>query len=290
MLKKNNIKPPTIIVIGDVVELTKKLTWFEKRPLNGKKILVTRSRHQASQLSELLREKGAELLEIPTIEFKAPTRWAPLDRAIRSISGYHWIIFSSVNGVRFFFERLRSRGRDSRDLLGVKVAAIGLETAKSIDQQGISVDLVAKKSSSEGLLKAFRRVDLEEKRILIPRAKEGSEVVSQGLTERGALVDLIESYRTVGTKPLGKGFEEMIQGKKIDLVVFASSSSVENFLKKFKRKKEREWATQIPVASIGPMTSQTAKKMGFQVVIESKKQTISFLTDSIVRYYSSGKK
>ena len=280
-VEKIGIRPPTITVVGEVVSLRKTLTWFEKRPLFGRKILVTRSREQAGGLSVRLEEKGAEVTEIPTIEIRPPSSWKGLDRAIRSLSRFRWLIFTSVNGVEFFFKRLREKGKDLRDLKGIKIAAVGPSTAHAMEERGIHVDLVAKEYQAEGLVRAMAKKGIRNRRILIPRAREGREILVEGLRRMGAKVDLVEVYRSV--MPKGNGLRKSIAEKKIDLITFASSATVENFVR-------MAGVTDIPAACIGPITARTAKQKGLNVAIQPRRSTIPALVDAIVSYYSGDKR
>jgi uroporphyrinogen III methyltransferase/synthase len=275
-VKKNDIRPPTIVVIGKVVALRKKIAWFEKKPLLGKTILVTRSREQASELSRKLEAEGAEVIEIPTIEIHPPSSWKGLDRAIQNLSRYDWMIFTSGNGVRFFFERLKRK--DLRALKGIKIAAVGPATAEMLQKQGIRPDRIAPEYKAEGLLKSLAKEKLKGKSVLIPRAKEGREILISGLKKLGAKVDLVEAYRSA--KPKGK----IVLEKKIDLLTFASSSTAENFSKMASKE-----VLKIPAAAIGPITAKTARKLRFKVVVQPKSYTIEALVKEIVRYFKSSK-
>ncbi len=281
-VQKEKIVPPAVIVVGSTVPLREKLAWFETRPLFGKRILVTRSRSQASALSKKLEEAGADVIEIPTIEIRPPSTWADLDRAIRSLSKYRWLIFTSINGVESFFGRLTRLKKDIRELTGIRIAAIGPATAKAVAEKGLKVDAVAEEYRAEGLLDRLGREKIKGARILIPRAAKAREVLVKELRKRGARVDDVDAYRAV---PPRHGREELLEAlsKGIDLLTFASSSTVDNFMTMVGTK--GTWhllVKKIPVASIGPITTDTAKSHGLNVVIQPKKYTILALVDAIV--------
>jgi uroporphyrinogen III methyltransferase/synthase len=278
-VEKSGIRPPTITVIGKVVGLREKIRWFDQKPLFGKRILVTRSREQASELSQRLEELGAEAIEIPTIEIRPPSRWSSLDRAIRSLSKYQWLIFTSVNGVDSFFRRLAERKRDLRDLKGVRIAAIGPATARAVEEHGIRVDLVAREYQAEGLMRVLKRQKLKGKRILVPQARGAREILVEELKREKARVEPVEAYRSAAPREGKEELRRLIQEKKTDLVTFASSSTVENFVK-------MAGVVDIPVACIGPVTAKTAKGLRLNVVVQPRKSTIPALVDAIVSYYS----
>ncbi len=282
-VREAGIVPPAVTIVGEVVSLSNTLDWFGQRPLFGRRILVTRSRDQASQLSRQLEELGAEAIEIPTIEIRPPRNFSGLDRAIRLVATYHWIIFTSVNGVEAFFGRLARLG-DLRDLKGIQIAAIGPATAESITKKGIRVDLVAKEFRAEGILGPLGK-RVRGKRILIPRAREAREILVTGLKRFGARVDLVEAYCAVLPPSGKKALQRILEGPGIDLITVASSSTVENFVTMAGRTLMKR-LRRIPVASIGPITTQTAKRLKLNVVIQPRRYTIPDLTRSVVAYFS----
>jgi len=287
--KNEVIRPPGIIVVGEVVRLRDELNWFEARPLFGKRIIVTRARDQASQFMAALRELGAECIEFPTIEINPPSSWDGMDRAIRSLGDYHWIIFTSVNGAEFFFRRIFDLGMDVRSLGKINVAAIGPKTAMAVRTMGINPDLVPDEYKAEGIIEALRGKDLKEVNILIPRAAEAREVLPNELSKMGARVDVVEAYRTVmpdtGAEKLGK----MLENGEIDMATFTSSSTVMNFVYMFKGQEDnlRQWMRNVAIACIGPITAKTAEKNGFNVSITPKDYTIEALAGAIVDYFTA---
>ena len=286
-IEKEPIKAPSIIVVGDVVNLRKDLNWFEKRPLLGKKIVVTRARAQASGFLAQLSELGAECIEFPTIQIIPPKTWEALDKGIQSLETYRWLLFTSVNGVEFFFKRLEALGKDVRDLRGLLIGAIGPKTAQMILDKGIRPDLVPDEYRAEAVVKAFQKRDQKGVRVLLPRAAEAREVLPQELEKMGAVVDVVEAYRTV--KPDGEKdrLVEMLEKGEIHMVTFTSSSTVSNFIEMFADQSERlhTWMAEVAVACIGPITSKTAEEQGLSVSLIPSEYTIEALTEEIVKYY-----
>ncbi|HPQ29233.1 MAG TPA: uroporphyrinogen-III C-methyltransferase, partial [Desulfobacteraceae bacterium] len=194
---ERGIKPPAVIIVGEVVNLRNELDWFEKRPLFGKRIIVTRAREQASGFLKVLNSLGAECIEFPTIRIVPPESWAALDRAIAELETYQWLLFSSVNGVKYFIERMKFHGKDVRDLKGIKIGAIGPKTAEVWNNMGISPDLIPDEYRAEALVECFKKLEVKHARILFPRAALAREILPEELRNMGAEVDVVEAYRTV---------------------------------------------------------------------------------------------
>jgi uroporphyrinogen III methyltransferase/synthase len=285
--KNENVKPPSLIVVGEVVALRDKLQWFEKRPLRGKTVVVTRARAQASGFLTKLQELGADTIEFPTIETVDPESWDGLDKGIASAGEYRWIIFTSANSVKYLLKRLRQTGRDIRDLAGPKVCAIGKKTAEAVEKLGIKVSLVPDEYRAEGILDAIGEVKGEK--ILIPRAAEAREILPETLKERGAEVDVVTAYRTHKPSTKKDDLMERIREGEVDMVTFTSSSTVSNFAGMFDKEELKEVKERLKVASIGPITSETAGKFGFIMSVEPSEYTIDGLTKGIVEFYSDGK-
>jgi uroporphyrinogen III methyltransferase/synthase len=271
-----------------VVSLRKDLNWFEQRPLFGKRIVVTRAREQASDFVARLSELGAECVEFPSIEVIPPPSWKELDRAIGNLETYQWLVFTSVNGVKYFFDRLEVSGRDARNLKGIKIAAIGPKTADAIRGKGVKPDLVPGEYRAEAVVEAFRNHGVKGLRILLPRAAEAREVLPQELEKMGATVEVVEAYRTV--KPQGSKNEirAMLEKADIHVVTFTSSSTVSNFMEMFEEEGDRllKWMERVTVACIGPVTAKTAKERGLSVRITPSDYTIEALAKAIVDYFT----
>jgi uroporphyrinogen III methyltransferase / synthase len=284
--EREKIRAPAVIVVGDVVHLRKELNWFEEKPLFGKRIIVTRAREQASGFLSALAEMGAECLEFPTIKVVPPESWEGLDRSIREVEAYHWLIFTSVNGVKYFFDRLETLSRDVRDLKGVKIAAIGPATAEAVKSKGLRIDLIPEEYRAESVVEAFRKEGIQGKRVLLPRAREAREVLPEELEKLGAVVDVVEAYRTDKPEKDKEGIQEMLQRGQIHMVTFTSSSTVSNFMDMFPGEPVLEWMDKVAVACIGPVTAKRAQDQGLKVSLVAPEYTIPSFTRAIVDFFS----
>jgi uroporphyrinogen III methyltransferase/synthase len=279
------LKAPAIIVVGDVVKLRQSLKWFEDRPLLGKRIVVTRARQQASDLVRLLADLGAECLEYPTIEIKPAKDPKPLKQAVANLSDYDWLVFTSVNGVSYFFAQLFAAGKDVRALGHVKMAAIGPATAARLLQFGLTSDIVPETYRAESVVAAFEKEKLKAKKILLPRAKEARPILPQELTKMGAAVDEIPAYETLQAV---KNIDDLIQqlkDKQVDMITFTSSSTVKNFKALLPAEDFAALIQDVTIASIGPITTDTAKALGFDVHITAASYTIPGLVEAILNFY-----
>jgi uroporphyrinogen III methyltransferase / synthase len=278
------LAPPTVLIVGEVVTLREQLSWFEKLPLFGKRIAITRARDQASILRDSLAELGAEVVEIPTIEIRNPVSWEPLNAAIERLGDFQYLLVTSANGVRNFVSRFKASGRDARDLKGLTIGAIGPATAEEFAKFGITVDFVPKEYRAEGLLASLEGKDLQGKSFLIPRAKVARDLVPKVLQERGARVEVVEAYETVIPMYTAGEFEELMTPRP-DAVTFTSSSTASNFAKLFPSKFLAETLNGSALVSIGPITSDTLRNLGLQVDVEATESTIPGLIKSLVEYF-----
>jgi len=280
---KANLKPPAIIVVGDVVALREKgLDWYERRPLFGRRVVVTRARAQAGELSAELERLGAEVHEFPTIEISPPEDYGPLDAAIRDLDSFGLIVFTSANGVDAFLNRLRHHGLDLRAVpRDAKVAAIGPATAERIERAGLRVDVVPEEYRAESLIGALDVSTLAGESVLIPRAKVAREILPEKLREAGAEVVVPPAYESV---PLSEGKEKVsvrLRSGEIDCVTFTASSTVENFVGAFGVDEAARLLDDTRVACIGPITAETARKRGLRVDAEADEYTISGLVEAV---------
>ncbi|HEY7535186.1 MAG TPA: uroporphyrinogen-III C-methyltransferase [Thermodesulfobacteriota bacterium] len=284
LAKEKDIRPPAIIVVGEVVNLRNKLNWFESKPLFGKKILVTRARKQASYFVKLLEEQGAETIEIPMIEIAPPRSYKQVDRAIDNLSRYNWIIFTSVNGVEFFFNKFKEARKNIIEFKGINIATIGEKTAKAIENYGLTADIIPKDFKAEGLIESFRKINIKAKKILIPRAKDARETLPAELRKMGAKVDVIIVYET--KKPNTdeiRQIKKMLNQGAIDVITFTSSSTVKNFFSTVG--KEKKLLSKSIFACIGPITAKTLSELGIEPQIICKKYTIEELAREIIGYF-----
>ena len=274
---ENNIKPPAILVVGEVVNLREKLQWFDNKILFGKKILVTRTRTQASKLTRQLENLGADVVEFPTIKIAPPSdNFKILDAAISNIKNFEWLIFTSANGVEKFFERLKIAKLDARALSASKIAVIGSGTAEKLLGYNLIPDLIPAEFRAESLVDALKN-SVRGKNILIARAEVARDILPTELKNFGANVTVAAAYKTVADTPPEINFSE------IDMATFTSSSTVENFvaaagvdaLKKFK------------TAAIGTVTADTLKKFGVTADVIAKEFTITGLVDAIKNFYET---
>lgn len=283
-VKSRGMKPPALIVVGEVVALRDKLRWFETKPLFGRRILVTRAREQASSFAQILEAAGAEIVEFPTITIVPPESWEPLDTAIGRLREYRWVIFTSANGVRFFWERLQHAGRDLRDLYGVTVCAIGPATAEALLRLGVRADVVPAEFKAEALVEAIGNERVRGSRVLLARAAEAREVIPEELARRGAQVDVVPAYRTIKNISDAAELRDMLREGKIHAITFTSSSTVKHFLDLVGEETEA-LLKGVTVASIGPITAETAAKHGITSHIVPENYTIPALADAIVRHF-----
>jgi len=281
------LKPPAVIVVGHVVKLRKIMRWFENRPLMGRSIVVTRAREQASELVKRLSDLGAECLECPTIKVAPPDDLKPLDMAIENLSTYDWLIFTSVNGVNFFFNRLFAKNKDVRALSNVHTAVIGPATAKRLFDFGLQSDIVPESYRAESIIKAFAGKDINGKKILLPRAKEARPILPSELARMGAVVDEVTAYCTRAVQVNADLILKRLREKTIDLITFTSSSTVQNFHSLFPSGDLENLMRGVVVASIGPITADSALNLGFDVHIVAESFTIPGLCQAIKQYYNS---
>ncbi len=287
VVRRHGLRPPALVVVGDVVKLRDNINWYEKRPLFGRRVLVTRTREQASSLVELLRDQGADCLEGSTISLVAPENWDSLDRAIDGISDFDWLVFTSINAITFFFRRLAERNLDARHLAGAKIAVVGTATAEELRRHGINADLIPDEFTGDGLATALLKNDLKGKKILLPRAEKAREILPERLVGAGAGVDVVPVYRNVRPDSYDK-VRDALQAGEIDMVTFTSSSTVKNFVAMLGGDKKYDIADLIKdvrVACIGPITSRTARELGLKVEVEPDEYTIPAMVAAIVDFY-----
>jgi uroporphyrinogen III methyltransferase/synthase len=270
------LRPPATIVIGEVVALRERFNWFEKLPLFGKRVIVTRDRRQAAELAEPLEALGAEALLLPLIEIREAADPAPLYQAITRLASYDWLIFTSVNGVRYFVEALDRSAGDLRSLKA-KICAIGPATRAAVEALHLKVDLMPEEYVAESLVKSFRDVDLNFRRVLLPRAAVARDLVPVELRRRGAAVDVVEAYRTVIPEDAAARAREIL-ATGADWITFTSSSTVQNFV----AAAGKEALADVKIASIGPVTSQTARDHGLEITVEASPHTTAGLIGAIL--------
>jgi uroporphyrinogen III methyltransferase/synthase len=252
--------------------------------MRGKKILITRAREQLGEFASLLKKMGAEVMEFPTIEIAPPLRWKELDRTLHQLESYDWLIFTSANGVHFFWQRLKEKEK-IRLPSSVKVCAIGPATANQLKKKKISVDYMPKEFIAEALLDGLGKLFIKGKRVLLARARKARDILPRGLRKMGAKVDVVEVYRTVKPKEGSKKLKQLLAEGKIDVITFTSSSTVNHFVELLQKEDLKKLLKGITIACIGPVTTKTAKGWGMKVQIQPKQYTIPALAQAISQYF-----
>ncbi|NDA68447.1 MAG: uroporphyrinogen-III C-methyltransferase, partial [Verrucomicrobia bacterium] len=273
---------PAVTIIGGVVKLRKKLNWFERRPLFGQRVVVTRTREQASDLSRQLLDLGADVLEIPTIKIAAPTQREVLAEAMGSLGSYQWIVFTSPNGVTCFFEYFFKAFEDIRGLGCLRIAAVGPATAAKLNELHLSVDAMPEKYVAKDIAKAIAaKDDLENLRVLLLRAEVANPELPQLLEEQGAIVDDVAVYMTVPETDDPAGTAARLREEGADWLTFASSSAVENFHARFPLPELLKKFPGLKTASIGPETTKAFAALGLKPTVEAKQHNIAGLVAAL---------
>ena len=281
---------PVVAVIGEVVRLREELAWFDNRPLFGQRVLVTRSRTQASRMCELLDDAGATAVELPAIAIAPPEDFAPLDNAVARLSSFGWVIFASVNAVDAAFERLYAQGLDARAFGSASVGAIGPATTEALERRGIRPDFTPSRPVSAAALEELAAYDWTGVPVLLPAADIGRNELADGLSRLGANIERVTAYRTV-TPPDAAQRARDAFANGIDIVTFTSSSTVRNLLALLEEDggKSREVLNGSLVACIGPVTAGTARELGLRVDIEAVEHTVDGLADALTQHFTAAK-
>ncbi len=285
--KRCGFKAPAITIVGEVVRLRQALRWFDNRPLFGKGFLVTRAADQAGEFSYMLEALGATVWECPTIRIVPPVTTEPLDNAISELNSYSWVIFTSGNAVRFFFDRLQELGLDSRALGKCGVCAVGPKTAAALAPFGIKPDMVPQSYKAEGVIETFRLLDLKGKRILFPKADRARELIPVALAEFGAEVSDPIAYRNILPDTVDSTILHALEERRIQCVTFTSSSTVDNLAKLLGENRFLRLLEGVTVAAIGPVTAKTCSDLGLSVDIEPQEYTLAAMTNEIVSHFTS---
>jgi uroporphyrinogen III methyltransferase/synthase len=306
IIKEKDIKPPAVMVVGDVVRLRESLKWYEKKPMFGHRILVTREHLEGF---EPLEELGAEIIEFPTIEVVPPESYDELDKSIDRIKIYDWLIFTSRNGVKYFFKRFFEKDRDIRDLKDIKICAIGKKTAETIRNYGIKVDLIPEEFNAEGLIEAFIKMQnakcrmqnkkikskiqspkskiLKGTRFLLPRAEVAREIFPEKVREFGGKIDVPVAYRTIKPESRGKRLRRFLKEGRISIATFTSAATFNNF-REIMGDDADELLEGVTIAVIGPVTAKAVENAGLHVDIMPKEATIEAMVEKIIKWVSKG--
>ena len=282
--REAELQPPVLTVVGEVVGLREKIRWFDAGVLFGKRVLVTRTRDQASVLSGLLARQGARPVELPTIVIQPLEELSALDTALGRLGEYHWVLFTSTNTVALLFQRLEVLGRDARAFGGAQVCAIGPGTAAALEAHGLRADYVPEESVSESVVTGLLpRLTAARSRVLLPRVAAGREVLSQGLRDAGAQVEEVPIYRAV-TPPDAERRVRAILQEGLDVATFTSSSTVRNLVELLGG--DPAPLRDVTVACIGPVTAETARELGLQVDVVATEYTVPGLVEALVEHFS----
>ncbi len=285
------MKAPCIIIIGDVVRLRKKLNWYETLPLFGKKIVITRTREKGEALMDKLEELGAQVLEFPVIEIKEPSDISSMDKAIKKLNEFDWLIFTSTYGVDFFFNRLACvHKKDARALNGIKVACVGPGTEQALNKRGVFSDLIPKHFETEAISREFRKRfgNLNGKNVLLLRTNIAPPELDLNLKKLGAHVTRVTAYQTHLPKSISTPVKKKLLNGEAHCVTFTSSSTVTNFVKILGLKNVKKIAKSTKFASIGPVTSKTMREFGLKPSMQAKVYTIEGLVEAIKNYDGCG--
>ena len=276
------IRAPAVTVVGDVVRLRETIRWFDSRPLFGKRVLVTRTRTQASALSDSLSQRGAQPIELPTIEIQLMDDYTELDAALKNALDYDWMAFSSANAVDVVFDRLSALRLDSRVLHSVKIAAIGPATRRRLLSRGIIADFMPTSFVAEAAVKELGNLGMNGKRVLLPQAEIARDVLRQGLAALGAGVDAIPVYRTVTPKDTAGKLRDILADG-IDVATFTSSSTVSNLMELLEGNTNA--LKDATIACIGPITAERAAELGLSTDIIAPKHTIAGLIEAVESHF-----
>jgi uroporphyrinogen III methyltransferase/synthase len=282
------VRSPAVVVVGATVTLRDRIAWFEARPLVGRRILVTRPRAQAGEVATALEDLGAEVELFPTIEIAPAPDAGALDRAVADAGTYDWIVFTSVNGVRVFFERMAALGRDVRELATTRIAAIGPETASELERRLVRPAVVPAEYRAEGLLVVLGEEAIRGRRVLLPRAAGARAVLPDTLRARGAVVDEVVAYAAVPPPTADvEGLRALIEADALDAITFTSSSTVRNFAALLGEDAMRTLARRARplVACIGPVTAETARELGLRVDVVPDAYTVPALVGALAERF-----
>ncbi len=260
---------------------------MDKKPLTGKTILITRAREQSADFATRLTALGAEVIEFPTIEIVPPASWKGIDDTIDRLGRYDWLIFTSANGVNFFWQRLTEKGKALDLPSSLKICAIGPATARQLKERGAFVHYTPKEFIAESILKGFEKMAIHGKRILLARVKQARDVLPKGLRKMGAEVDVVEAYRTIKPRGGTRRLSKILTEDRVHVITFTSSSTVNHFVDLLKREDLKKVLKGVAIACIGPVTAKTARERGMKVTMQPDEYTIPSLTQAIVDYFSS---
>jgi uroporphyrinogen III methyltransferase/synthase len=289
LVEQTKFGAPAVTVIGDVVKLRSTLNWFERRPLFGRRVVVTRARDQAADFVNALAERGAEVLEIPVIRIEPPAEHAPLAEALAGLNAYDWLIFTSANGVAQFFQMFFKAFTDLRDIGGVRIAAVGPVTAARLRELHLNVDVMPADYVAPKVAKALTAFEsMENRRVLLLRAQEANPELPRLLEDQGAIVDDVACYQTVAETSDETGAGAQLREAGADWLTFTSGSTVRHFHTRFDLPKLLQRFPRMKVASIGPETTKALAALNLNPTLEAKPHTINAMLAAIERHARKG--
>jgi len=277
------LKPPAVIVVGRVASLGDTLHWFDDRPLVGQRVVVTRPVRQAAAMVERLESLGAAVLELPALVIEPPADWSRVDRAIAELNGYDWLVFTSANGVNFFFDRLFGTGRDVRAIGAAKLAAIGAATARELDRWRLRADLTPDEANSESLVASLIAQQSARRRVLLLRAEQAREALPDGLRAAGVRFDDVAVYRSVDQTAWDAAVVEQLERGDADWVTITSPRTIHCLMTHLPQSACERIGRTVKLASISPLTSAAAREHGLTVSVEAATASMDGLVDAMVR-------
>lgn len=281
---KTKLSPPTVTIIGDVVKLRKKLNWFEERPLFGQRIVVTRAKDKAAELTKRLTDLGADVLEIPCIKTVPPSQVQSLMEALLELNSYEWLVFTSPNGVSAFFGYFFKAHQDMRDIGGARIAAVGPATAAKLRELHLQVDLMPAEAVGAKIAKEFTKYqNIENVKMCLLRAEAANPDLPKALEALGAIVDDIPVYRTTGEVVVATAASDKLLEAGADWITFTSGSTVEQFHARFNLPELLKKFPQTKLASIGPETTKALEALALKPTIEAKEHTMEGLAAAVLK-------
>lgn len=288
-VKRKDIRPPAVMVVGKVAQLRKKISWFESLPLSNKTVVITRAEEQADTLADLLEQVGARVICFPTIEIGPPRSYGKLDSALRRLQDYDYLVFTSVNGVNAFVSRMQFLKIKRALLCGVTIAALGEMTAQSLRMYGLTPGIVPAVFTSRHLADAFRGEQMRGKKVLLVRSDIAGDLLPRALKKMGASIEEVSGYRIRKPRVKAGAMKRLIEKRLVDCITFTSPSTFVNFMSLMKGVAVKRFLKKITVAAIGPVTEQEIVKHGIKVNITASPHTIPGLARAIAAYYSAVK-
>ncbi len=287
-LKLSGIKPPALIIVGEVVSLREQLRWFDNRPLFGKRILNTRPPGTAAAFTAQLEEQGAEVISIPTIETVPPPSWQQLDAAIAELSRMDYLILTSATAVNYFFERLEAASLDARALHGLRIVVVGPKTGEALSCRGIRPDLIPAHYRAEGVVELLRSEAKAGQRVLYPRAELARDLISRELGDAGLEICAPLCYSTRCPEQGSGELRRLLEEEQIDIISFTSSSTVDNLVEMV-GEGLRPLLENLCLCSIGPLTTATALSHGLSIAVEPQDSTLEAMVEALLNYFKDPK-